>query len=125
MGKKARITLCILIGIASLFLMVRLSLDAGISGDEKARLKHSGHVIDYFLSLGKDQTALHTPVTYLKYYGQSFDNFTTLFARIFNIEDIYGFRHICNAFAAWLILLFTFHHKNTSFKDSNGMIELF
>ncbi len=87
---------------------VRLSLDAGISGDEYLHLNQSYKVLDYYKSLGKDKSALHTPKTFLKYYGQSFDNIATLISEIFNVDDIFTLRHILNAFAAWLTLLFTF-----------------
>ena len=87
---------------------IRLSLDAGISGDEYLHLNQTYKVMDYYKSFGKDKSALHTPKTYLKYYGQSFDNTATLISEIFNIEDIFTLRHILNAFAAWLTVLFTF-----------------
>jgi len=87
---------------------IRLSLDAGISGDEYLHLRQSYKVMDYYKSFGKDKSALHTPRTYLKYYGQSFDNTATLISEIFGIEDIFTLRHILNAFAAWLTVLLTF-----------------
>ncbi|MBI9064469.1 MAG: hypothetical protein JEZ14_20960 [Marinilabiliaceae bacterium] len=97
-----------LAGVLSLVLMVTLSLDAGISGDEYVHLRQSEFVIDYYTSLGENQAALHTPVTNLKYYGQGFDNFTTLLARVFNVEDIFTLRHVSNAVAGWLVVVFTF-----------------
>ncbi len=87
---------------------IRLSLDVGISGDEYLHLNHSYDVIDYYKTFGKDHSALHTPKTFLKYYGQSFDNAATLISEVFNIEDIFTLRHILNAFAAWLVVLFTY-----------------
>ena len=87
---------------------IRLSLDAGISGDEYLHLNQSYKVMDYYKSLGKDKSALHTPKTFLKYYGQSYDNAATLISEIFSIDDIFTLRHILNVFAAWLTLLFTF-----------------
>ncbi len=87
---------------------IRLSLDAGISGDEYLHLNQTYKVMDYYKSFGKDKSALHTPRTYLKYYGQSFDNTATLISEVFSIDDIFTLRHIINAFAAWLAVLFTF-----------------
>ncbi len=84
-----------------LIILPWLSRDAGISGDEEFHLKQSEKVINYFNSFGKDKSALHTPGTHLKYYGQSFDNITTIFANWLNIEDIYQFRHVANAIAGW------------------------
>jgi tetratricopeptide (TPR) repeat protein len=91
-----------------LLALVRLSLDAGISGDEYVHLEHSYKVLDYYHSLGKDLSALNTPRTNLKYYGQSFENGVTLISQIFNIDDIFTLRHVANAIVAWLILVFTF-----------------
>ena len=98
----------LLIWLLILGAFIRLSLDAGISGDEYLHLNQSYKVMDYYKSFGKDKSAMHTPKTYLKYYGQSFDNTATLISEIFNIEDIFTLRHILNAFAAWLTVLFTF-----------------
>ncbi|MGQ1788191.1 tetratricopeptide repeat protein [Saccharicrinis sp. GN24d3] len=89
-----------------LVLMPILSLDAGISGDEEVHLKQAEFVIKYYASFGQDKAALNTPVTNLKYYGQSFDNLTTLWAQLLGIEDIYTFRHICNSLVGWLCILF-------------------
>jgi tetratricopeptide (TPR) repeat protein len=82
-------------------------MDAGISGDEYLHLNQARMVLEYYKTFGQDQEALHTPVTNLKYYGQSFDNFSLLLAEIFNIEDIFTFRHIMSAIAGWFTLLFT------------------
>lgn len=98
----------ILIGLLACMaiLMPILSLDAGISGDEEVHLKHAHKVINYFSSFGENKAAINTPVTNLKYYGQSFDNFTTLLAGFFQNQDIYTIRHICNSLAGWLCILF-------------------
>lgn len=82
-----------------------LSLDAGISGDEEVHYFHSQKVLAYYKSFGKDTAVLETPKSHLAYYGQSFDNFTTLLINWFNIEEIYRFRHICNALIGWLAIL--------------------
>ena len=58
-----------------LVLMLSLSKNAGISCDEVLHYDHSVAVYNYFASHGKDQAALNTPVTNLKYYGQSYDNY--------------------------------------------------
>lgn len=87
--------------------MPLLSLDAGISGDEQVHLEQARDVVRYYSSFGEDRTALHTPVTNLKYYGQSFDNLTALLGDLFQVDDIYNFRHICNSLAGWLCILFT------------------
>ena len=88
-----------------LVFMLLSAKDAGISGDEELHYNQSVKVYDYFASLGQDQSALHTPTTHLKYYGQSFDNLTTIFIKWFNIDDIYLFRHVMNSLAAWVAIL--------------------
>ena len=84
-----------------------LSREAGVTCDEVLHYQQSVSVYNYFASQGKDQSALNTPVTHLKYYGQSYDNITTILIRWFNISDIYGFRHIMSAMAGWLAILIT------------------
>jgi hypothetical protein len=88
-----------------LVFMLMSAKDAGISGDEELHYNQSVKVYNYFASLGKDQSALNTPTTHLKYYGQSFDNLTTIFIKWFNIDDIYLFRHVMNSLAAWVAIL--------------------
>ncbi len=93
------------LAIFSFFLLPFLSLDAGISGDEYLHYNHSLKVLNYYKSGGSDKSALNTPGTHLKYYGQSFDNVTTLISGIFNVKDIYKFRHKANALAGWLTIM--------------------
>jgi hypothetical protein len=88
-------------------LMLKGGVDAGISGDEYLHYNQSIKVYNYFASFGKDTSALSTPETHLKYYGQSFDNLTTIFIRWFNIDDIFQFRHISSALAGWLTIIVT------------------
>ncbi|MDG5800880.1 tetratricopeptide repeat protein [Marinilabiliaceae bacterium ANBcel2] len=87
-------------------ILIVLSMDAGISGDEYLHLNQAEAVTDYIITMGEDDRALDTPVTNLKYYGQSFDNCASIIARIFNIEDIFTLRHIMNAVAGWTIIIF-------------------
>ena len=86
------------------FFLLLSAKEAGISGDEEVHYQQSVNVYNYFASHGNDQSALVTPVTQLKYYGQSFDNLTTILIRWFNIDDIYSFRHDMNSLAAWLAI---------------------
>ncbi len=97
-----------LFDIIALLLLVFILAEsdkAGISGDEGLHYRQSISVYNYFASHGTDQSALDTPATFLKYYGQSFDNFTTILIRWFNIDDIYTFRHQMNGLAAWLCIV--------------------
>ena len=92
------------LSVVLFFIIPMLSLDAGISGDEKVHYDQSLKVYNYYKSFGKDKSALDTPKSHLKYYGQSFDNITTIIIKWFNINDIYQFRHIANSLAGWLTI---------------------
>jgi tetratricopeptide (TPR) repeat protein len=87
--------------------MLFLSKNAGISCDEVLHYNHSVSVYKYFASHGEDKSSLDTPVSNLKYYGQSYDNLVTILIRWFNIEDVYNFRHIMSSIAGWLAIYIT------------------
>jgi tetratricopeptide (TPR) repeat protein len=106
--KQTRLkTIFYLISAFLLFLMLFTSRDAGITCDEVLHYDQSVAVCKYFSTHGEDQSALDTPVTHLKYYGQSYDNLTTFIIRLFNIDDIYGFRHLMSSAAGWLVIFIT------------------
>jgi tetratricopeptide (TPR) repeat protein len=90
-----------------LVLMLFLSKNAGINCDEVLHYNQSVSVYKYFASHGEDQSALNTPVTNLKYYGQSYDNLVTILIQWFNIDNVYGFRHIMSSIAGWLVIYIT------------------
>jgi hypothetical protein len=90
-----------------LAVMLLISRDAGISGDEEVHYRHSELVYNYFSTFGADKSSLDTPKTYLQYYGQAFDNLVTVLIHWFGIEDIYSFRHLMCSFAGWLTILVT------------------
>jgi len=90
-----------------LLFMLLLSRKAGISCDEVLHYGQSVAVYDYFASRGEDKSALDTPGTHLKYYGQAYDNIATILSKWLNIEDVYSFRHLLSSFAGWLALFVT------------------
>jgi len=90
-----------------LLAMLIISRDAGISGDEEVHYKQSEMVYQYFRTFGADESALNTPKTHLKYYGQAFDNLATGLIHLFGIEDIYTFRHLMCSISGWLTILVT------------------
>jgi hypothetical protein len=90
-----------------LVLMLVLSKNAGISCDEVLHYDQSVYVYNYFATHGQDKAALNTPVTNLKYYGQSCDNIVTILTKWFKIDDIYGFRHIISTILGWLLFVIT------------------
>ncbi len=81
--------------------------EAPMSGDEYVHVKQAEKNIRYFKTLGKDKEALETPISRLKHYGQSFDNFTVLMVQLLSIDQQYRFRHVANSIVAWLIVIFT------------------
>ena len=97
------------VSIAALLLLFMLKggRDTGISGDEYFHYDQSVSVYKYLSSLGKDTSALNTPNTHLKYYGQSFDNLTTILIKWFKIDDIFLFRHLSCSAAGWLTAMVT------------------
>ena len=90
-----------------LFLMLLSSRRAGISCDEVLHYNHSVSVYNYFATHGADRSALNTPVSNLKYYGQSYDNIVTILIKWFGIDDVYGFRHLMSTLAGWLAIFIT------------------
>jgi tetratricopeptide (TPR) repeat protein len=92
--------------LVSLMLLIGLSWNAPMSGDEYVHVAQAEKNIDYLRSYGHDKEALDTPISRLKHYGQSFDTLTTFVAQIFSIKDLYRFRHVSNAVIAWLVILF-------------------
>jgi len=90
-----------------LIIMLFASRDAGISCDEVIHYNQSVSVYNYFATHGEDRSALNTPVSQLKYYGQSYDNLVTILTKWFNIDDIYGFRNIMSSLMGWLTIFIT------------------
>jgi tetratricopeptide (TPR) repeat protein len=90
-----------------LIIMLLASRSAGISSDEVLHYQQSVAVYNYFATLGADTTALKTPVTHLKYYGQSYDNLVTTLIRWLDLDDVYGFRHLMSSLMGWLVILIT------------------
>ncbi len=97
----------IILSAAIFVILPLLSIDAGISGDEPVHYRQAEYVYNYFSSGGKDQSALDTPKTYLKYYGQVVDNLSYLINRWVNSQNPYLTRHILNALLGALLILFS------------------
>ena len=95
---------------ASLFLAAILLLflapKAAVNVDEQLHYPHAKNVVNWYFTGGDDVSNLETPITNLKYYGQSVDNLTALINRTFNIEDEFLTRHFTGALFFWLLLFF-------------------
>ena len=88
-------------------LLVFLAPKAAVNVDEQLHYPHAKKVVNWYFTGGADKSCLDTPVTNLKYYGQSVDNFTALVNRVFNIENEFLTRHFTGALFFWLLLLFS------------------
>lgn len=95
----------VLLSFLLLLVMLLMSRDSGVNCDEVLHYNQSVAVLDFFATHGRDTAALNTPVTHLKYYGQSYDNITTWITRVSGIEDIYGLRHLMSTIAGWLAIM--------------------
>jgi hypothetical protein len=100
--KNAFIATLILAAIMLAFLAPK----AAVNVDEQLHYPHAKKVINWYFTAGEDVSCLITPVTNLKYYGQSVDNLTALVNRVFNIENEFLTRHFTGAFFFWLLLVF-------------------
>ncbi|WP_297092421.1 hypothetical protein [uncultured Draconibacterium sp.] len=97
----------VLLSLVLLVTMLIMSKDAGISGDEYFKEEHAEKVFNFYKTGGKDKSAVDTELPLQKYNGQSFDNVIYAFNTIFNIKDVYRSRHLFNALAGFLLILFT------------------
>lgn len=90
----------------SFFILILSSLSAGISGDEPVHYQHAEYVNKYFSSGKTDLSALDTPITNLKYYGQVFDNISYAINSLLKTSSPYTVRHIMNALSGFVLILF-------------------
>ncbi len=84
------------VALLSFIIIPLISYNAGISGDEEKHYRQAEKVYDYFITDGKDTTALSDVKYKLNYYGQSFDLFTFVVIKKLNIEKVYEARHVMN-----------------------------
>lgn len=111
MNETARIyhskgTFLVTLGIIAVVLSF-LAPRAAVNVDEQLHYPHAKRVVNWYLTGGGDPLCLDTPITNLKYYGQSVDNLTALINHLFGIEKEFVVRHYTGAFFFWLLLLFT------------------
>ena len=87
-------------------LLAFLAPKAAVNVDEQLHYPHAKRVINWYFTGGEDASCLDTPVTNLKYYGQSVDNLTALINRVFDVENEFITRHFTGALFFWILLLF-------------------
>jgi hypothetical protein len=107
--------------------MVLASRKAGVSCDEMLHYNHSQSVYRYFESHGTDKSALNTPVSNLKYYGQSFDNVVTILSNWVGVDDVYSFRSLMSSIAGWITILLTalFASRLSGYRSAIFVVLLF
>ena len=122
-------SLNISVALLMLIALMIMAWHAPISGDEEVHYRQALKNLRYYETLGSDKSALDTPITHLRDYGQSFDNVTAACIKIFNIDNVYRFRHLCNAVMTWFLILvcgFTIYHLTDNWwATCAGMILLF
>ncbi|MCK5134355.1 MAG: tetratricopeptide repeat protein [Bacteroidales bacterium] len=92
--------------LAIFIILPLLSLDSGLSGDDEKHYQHAAKVYRYFSE--DDPSALDDPRHKLNFYGQSFDFFTYLLIRLFNLEENpYEARHVMVAITGAAAILVT------------------
>ncbi len=101
-GRNTFIAILFLAAIVLIFLAPK----AAVNVDEQLHYPQAKKVVNWYFTGGDDASCLETPVTNLKYYGQSVDNFTALFNRMFNVKNEFLVRHFTGAVFFWLLLLF-------------------
>jgi hypothetical protein len=83
-----------------------LAPNAAVNVDEQLHYPHAKRVVNWYFTGGEDTSSLETPVTNLKYYGQSVDNFIALVNRVFQVKNEFLTRHFTGAFFFLLLLFF-------------------
>lgn len=87
-------------------LLAFLAPRSAVNVDEQLHYPHAKKVVNWYFTSGADKTCLETPVTNLKYYGQSVDNLTALINRVFGVKDEFLSRHYIGAFFFFVLLFF-------------------
>lgn len=91
--------------LALLVVMPLLSLDYGITCDEPDHYDYGRLALDFYASGFQDRASFSYKFNYLN--GAVFDLGATLLQKIFSGANPYTVRHVCNALAGWLGILFT------------------
>jgi len=99
--------------IITIFLFIIMSVvskDSGISWDESIQISYGEQILNYYLTLGKDKSALYSPALHLQFYGGIFDVITVALYKAVNALvtiDEYDLRHMVTAFFGFIAIVFT------------------
>ncbi|MCL2413156.1 MAG: tetratricopeptide repeat protein [Bacteroidales bacterium] len=98
------------LSVVILIVMLLMSRDAGMSGDEHFHLDHARDVINFYRTFGQDTTAitvtLHHGASNLHMFGQLPDNIAFLIYDSFGIDDVMRIRHYVSTVFGWIAMLF-------------------
>ncbi len=95
---------------AMLVLMMLMALGSGVNADDEYQVDYSEKLVNYYLTMGADTSALYVEKGNMHLYGGFFDLLTGLTNRAlgWTPDDLayYDLRHFFNAIFGWLTMLF-------------------
>ena len=95
----------VIAAIFFLFAIPMMSYNAGNTFDEDVyQYPQALKIVKYYSTFGTDTS--YREVKGLENYGMSFDTFTVVWNKLFNVEKIFETRHAMNGFMGWLAILF-------------------
>ena len=73
----------IILAVVAFAIMICMSLDVGVNGDEKFQVDYSKKLWSFYSTLGKDTSALNVPEGRMHLYGGLFDLTATFLNKLF------------------------------------------
>ncbi len=116
-----------LVSLVVIFIaMTTMSFSFGLSGDEVDMNEYGKAILKYFTSFGSDQTVFNMPKEFdrdgvIQYYGGFFDLICAVVNKISPFAE-YTTRHILNAWAGFLAILFAAKISSRSFNKQTGVV---
>ncbi len=101
----------IFIGFAAalLLLMIGVSHQYGVSGDENFHREYGHHIINFYTSLGKDTTAASSsnngPDSLMVFYGGLYDGTATILSKALPSVNEWNIRHLWNSIFGFMAML--------------------
>ncbi len=95
--------------VALLLLMVSVSHNYGISGDENFHKEYGHHIVNFYTSLGKDTTAASSsnngPDSLMVFYGGLYDGTASILAKALPSVNEWNVRHFWNSVFGFVAML--------------------
>ena len=126
-GNEAMWNKILLFSLAAIFLsMTFMSFSYGISGDEVDMNEYGKAILRYFTTFGRDQMVLDMPKEFnrdgvMQYYGGFFDLICAIVNKVSPINE-YTTRHILNAWAGFLAILYAARIAARAFSKQAGLL---